>query len=248
MIFNGLVNLAIMGIGIWWLVYFAMRTTRKAFELAAAPSFAPVTTYPAPLSPYASSTYQVASYVPPLDPGAPTAPDLPQHQAVAPIEAPSPRPLVVTVIAVLLILGGAVTLPFAFLPFPLFVFGFPLTGWPAHLAIGSFAVIAVLTGIGLWRLEKIAFYAACAFYIFGLFNTALLLLPSVRARMIAYQTDLMQRMSGGIPKPIVFDSHMMTLMLIPGLLFSVVFCVVLLILLVRSRAAFDRPQPLQAAA
>jgi hypothetical protein len=158
------------------------------------------------------------------------------------------RPLTITVIAVLLLIGSAITLPFVFLSFPLFLFGTPLTGWPAHLVMASFAVIGILTGIGLLRLEKIAFYTACGFYIFGLVNSALILLPSVRNRMIAYQTDMMQRMSGGVPQPIVFDSHMMTLMLVPGLLLTVVFCAVILILLIRNRAAFDRTQPLQAAA
>jgi hypothetical protein len=242
MVIGGFFYLAIAGIGIWWLVYFAKRSTREAFALAATPQTPPPIGYAPPPSPYAASTYEVAAYIPTSNPGAaPIVAPTPIPAQVIP--TPPTRPLAISIIAWLLIAGAAFCLPFAFLPFPLFFFGTVVSGWPAHLTIICFGVISGLAGIGLLRLEKIALYAACAFYGFGILNSSLILLPSVRERMIAYEADLIQKMSMGMPMTPMFDSHKMGLMMIPGIFFGILFCVALIALLIHYRAAFDRPLP-----
>jgi len=242
MLAGALFWLAIAAVGIWWIVYFALRTTREAFALAAGPQAIAIPGYIPPPSPYDPSSYAVASYIPAPDPNAPpvVAPVLMLDQAVA-ASAPPRRPLAITITAWLLIAGAVFILPFCFLPLPTFLFGVVMSGWPAHLTMLSLTVLSLLTGIGLLRLEKIALYAAYVFYAIGIFNTALYLLPSVRDRMIALQMDTMQKFSMGMPQPFPFDHHMMTLMMIPGLIFSTACWLVLVILLFINRAAFDRP-------
>jgi len=119
-----------------------------------------------------------------------------------------------------------------------------MSGWAAHLAALSFAVLILLAGVGLLRLEKIALNVAYAMTLLGLLNTASFLLPSVRDRMVSYQMDLMQKYTMGMPQ--LFDNHTMGLMMIPGMALGVAYCLTVLILLYRNRAAFDRP--IQAAA
>jgi len=153
---------------------------------------------------------------------------------------PPRRPIAVTIIAWLLIVSGAVTLPCCFLRFPIFFFGIVMSGWTAHLTGAAFAVLVLLAGIGLLRLEKIGLYLAYAINALGILNAGLMLVPSVRDRMIAYQMDLMQRMSFGIAQSMPFDSHTTALMMLPGMFFGVAYCLTLLILLYINRTAFDR--------
>ncbi|HZL25549.1 MAG TPA: hypothetical protein VFC39_03365 [Acidobacteriaceae bacterium] len=247
MVVAALFSLLIAAVGIWWIIYFALRTTREAFALAAGPQPVPIPGYIPPPSPYDPSSYAVASYIPAPDPNAPppiTAPVIMLDQAAAANTAPR-RPVTITVIAWLLIVSGGVTLPCCLLPFPMFFFGVVMSGWAAHLTAVSFAVLMLLAGIGLLRLEKMALYLAYAMTALGLVNGASLLMPSVRDRMIAYQMDLMQKFSMGMPQP--FDNHMMALMMLPGLLLGVAYCLALLILLFLNRAAFDRPNQAAAA-
>jgi hypothetical protein len=240
MLIGGFFYLAIAGVGIWWLVYFAMRSTREAFALAATPQAPPPIGYAPPPSPYAASTYEVAAYIPTPDPtAAPIVYPTPIPVQVTP--APPTRPLAISIIAWLLIAAAVCCLPVALLPFPLFICGIFITGLAAHLTILCLAVIYALVGIGLLRLEKIALYAATAIQLFGLVNVGLLLLPSYRDRMIAYQQELTQKMMMGIPMQPVFDNHTMGLMMIPGVLLGALLGVAVLALLIHYRAAFDNP-------
>lgn len=245
-IFIALFCLAIAAVGIWWIVYFSLRTTREAFALAAGPRAIPTPGYIPPPSPYDPSSYAVASYIPIPDPNAQSAapPVLILDEAVVVANTTPRRPLAITIIAWLLIVSGGVTLLFSFSPFPMFFFGVVMSGWAAHLTALSFAVLVLLTGIGLLRLEKIALYLAYAMTVVGLLNTASFLLPSVRARMIVYQTNLMAS-SMGMPQP--FDNHTMVLMMIPGMVLGIGCGLTLLILLYINRGAFDSPTQAAAA-
>ncbi len=245
MVFIALFCLAIAAVGIWWVVYFSLRSTSEAFALAAGPRPVPIPGYIPPPSPYDPSSYAVASYIPTPDPNAqPVAPPvLMLDEAVAVANTPPRRPIAVTIIAWLLLVTGGVTLPCCFLPFPIFFFGLVMSGWTAHLTGAAFAVLVLLAGIGLLRLEKIGLYLAYAINALGILNACLMLLPPVRDRMIAYQMDLMQRMSFGMAQPVPFDHHMMALMMIPGMIFGIAYCAGIFILLFIHRHAFDPPAP-----
>jgi hypothetical protein len=242
MIINGVMALMMIGVGIWWVVYFAQRTTRDAFALATATS-QPVTVpgYIPPPSPYAASSYEVAAYIPEPDPNAPPvdSPVLVIDQAVA--QAPPGRPLTITVIAVLMLIGLVFTIPYVFTPYPMFMFGTVLTGWSAHLTMAGFAIASGIAGIGLLRLNKAALYVAYALYSIGLLNCATLLLPSVRAHMLVYQNELMQNMSSSTPQMVNYNNQVLSFIMIPAMIFTVILCIVLLVLLFINRSAFDRP-------
>ena len=242
MIFGVLIDLGIAAIGIWWLIYFTLRSTREAFALAATPQAPPLIGYAPPPSPYAASTYQVAAYIPTPDPAAPPiAAPTPIYVQTAP--APPRRPLAISIIAWLLIATAVCCLPSAVLPFPLFICGVLITGMSAHLTVLCLAIIYALVGIGLLRLEKIALYAAYAIQLFALVNAGLLLVPSYRDRMMDYIDSLIQKMTMGMPMPPMFDNHTMGLMMLPGLLFGALFGLAILGLLIHYRAAFDHPAP-----
>jgi hypothetical protein len=242
MIVNGVMALMMIGIGIWWVVYFSRSSTRDAFALASTPQAVAVPGYIPPPSPYAASSYDVASYIPEPDPHAPpiTSPVLMLDQTVAEAATPPGRPITITVIAILMILGLVFTIPYAFTPFPMFIFGTVLSGWSAHLAMAGFALASGLAGIGLLQMKQPALYLAYAVYSVGLLNCATMLLPSVRAHMLIYQHDLMQKMATGTPQMVDFNTQMVSLIIIPAMIFSVILCIVLLILLFINRAAFDR--------
>ena len=249
MMLNGITFLAMMGVGIWWIAYFAIRGTREAFALAAATQVTAVPTYAPPPSPYAASSYEVASYIPTPDPTEPPVPSpvLMLDQSVATLPPPSGRPLTITIIAVLMLIGLVFMIPYAFFPFPLFMFGVELTGWSGHLVMAGWAIASGLAGIGLWQMKKIGLYAAYAVYGLGVLNCATFLLPSVRAHMLAYQQDLMQKMPMATPQMAAFQSQVTAAIMMPIMVFSVAICLALLVLLFLNRAAFDHPTQAAAA-
>jgi len=236
MIVGAIAWLAISGLGVWWVIYFALRDTREAFALAASPqrkAGLPVYT------PYGAAQYQVAEYQPATAPMLPVA-AMPEPPAAVPITAPG-RPLAITVLAWLYIAAAAMALPMALMPIPLFFLGVTLSGLTGHLAMLCFGVITGLAGFGLLRLERLALYAAFALNVLGLVNSALMFLPSYRDRMIAYQQNLIVRWIG-MPLSPGFDSHTMGLMMIPGMIFGILVCLGVLLLLLYYRKAFNMRQ------
>jgi len=242
MMLNGVTFLAMMGVGIWWIAYFAIRGTREAFALATATQVTAVPSYAPPPSPYAASSYEVAAYIPTPDPTEPPVPSpvLMLDQSVAALPPPSGRPLTITIIAIFMIMGLVFMIPYAFLPFPIIMFGVELTGWSGHLVMAGWALASGLAGVGLWQMKKIGLYIAYAVYGLGVLNCATFLLPSVRAHMLAYQQDLIQKMPMATPQMAAFQTQMFSAILIPTMVFSVAICLTLLILLFINRAAFDR--------
>jgi hypothetical protein len=226
----GVVSLGIVSIGIWWLVYFARRSTRALFTLGAKN---PQADYEP--SPYATSAYEAAGEITVPVPQPIIYPIQGSYQA-----APPKRPLAVSIFGWLFLIGTVFTLPYVFLPFPIFLFGMVLSGTTAHLTMFCLALISGLTGIGLLRLEKIALYLACIFQLLGLLNTGLLLVPAYRDRLTTYTNALTQGIFGEFPLPPGFDNHTMGLMMLPGLVFGIILSVVALVFLLRSRAAFNR--------
>jgi hypothetical protein len=244
MMINAMTFFAMMGVGIWWIIYFALRNTRDAFTLAAAPQAPAIPSYIPPPSPYAASSYEVASYIPAPDPNDPNDPPVPSpvvmlDQSIAAPPPPPGRPLTITIIAVLAFIGLVFMIPYTFFPFPMFLFGVEFTGWSGHLVMAGFAIATGLTGIGLWQMKKIGLYAAYVFYALGVLNCATFLLPSVRAHMFAYQRDIMRTNPMATPQAVAFQSQLTTAIMMPMMIFSVTICLALLILLFINRGAFE---------
>jgi hypothetical protein len=159
----------IVGIGIWWVVFFTRASVKKQFV----PIQQPVTGT------------------------ALEAPLLPPDSLIAASVASAPtRPLSLTIIAWLLLVGSLFAPISLFLRYPAAIFTKVVTGWPATLYYLAIAVVGLYVGIGLLRLKPLARSVGVAYY--GLFfvNMAVFYLaPGGRTRML----DLMQRSQSIFP-------------------------------------------------
>jgi len=149
--------LTLLGIGIWWLVFFNRPKVKAQFVKPASET----------ADAYTLQTVQPPQYTTamPLAPG-----------AVA-------RPLSITILAWLLLAGGLLIPLCLFLRTPAILFTKLLTGRPATAFFLSFAVMQLCIGIGLLRLKPAARTAAITYFVFGAVNTAVFYLaPGGRAR------------------------------------------------------------------
>lgn len=245
-------SLLIAALGVAWIIYFALRRTREAFSpppqvVAAAPP-----AFPAPLTHAHKLDFSVAEpleVAPTLEQPPPAAYAQTWSQTTAPIlqSAPPKRPVSITVLAILFLICGVCALPSLALPFPLFFFGVVLSGWPAHLILLVFAVWMSITGIGLLKLQKPAWFMAVVYCVIGILNTLTMVLPTGRLRMSQYLETLSHTASMGMttPQPIdIFAPRFFNLLILPGILFGVAMILLVLVLLWRARWAFEpAPKP-----
>lgn len=96
------------------------------------------------------------------------------------------RPLSISMIGWLLILGAA-CIPFGlFTKAPMVLFGSLLTGWPAKLLYLGFGLFGLYLGVGLLRLKDICRTLTIYYLIFGTINSAFFYLrPGYQRRMDA---------------------------------------------------------------
>jgi len=168
-VFMTLFAAGLMGIGIWWLVFFTRAGVKQ--------QFVPV---PAVV---ASATLEAPQ---PL-PGFPVAVNVPTVPT---------RPLSLTIIAWLLLVG-CVFLPISiWLRYPAAIFTKVVTGWPASAYYLVIVAAQLYVGIGLLRLQRLARSVGVAYYSFFLVNMAVFYLaPGGRSRML----ELMQKSLPSFP-------------------------------------------------
>lgn len=165
------VSLVVMLIGVWWLVYFNLRRIRALFATRA------TQVLPDPT---------VAMPMPVMTP--------------VPIPAKRGRSVIETLmigLAVLYVLGVAGFIFNAVLQVPIFFLGFIFRGTAAMVLMLAFSVLNLWVGIGLLRRMKAAWVGAFVINGLGLLSILGLVLPSVRARMAAYQQEVMRSMFHG---------------------------------------------------
>jgi hypothetical protein len=153
----GLFWLTMIGIGVWWLILFTRTSVRAQF--AAAPA-----------------------------PGAMALPAPPNQGMSPPITVPTGprRPLSITIIAWLLLVGCGLLPANLLLKAPMVLFTTMITGWAAAAFCVAYAIANFFVGRGLLRLQPWARKAAIGLYGFGLLNTAVFYFaPGGRARMVA---------------------------------------------------------------
>ncbi|WP_158824329.1 hypothetical protein [Granulicella sp. S156] len=245
-LFMAIVWLVIASIGIWWLVYFALRRTREAFAQAALQRGLPLSgtgripAYPATSSPMTDFTVARPMVYEP--------PPLPVETYLPPIAATQPaapaRPVSITIIAVLMLLGTATTVFMMLLPIPAFFFGVVLPGWTGHVLYLVFACLSGVAGVGLLKLQKPAWVLSFALYGLGLLSVLSMALPGIRHRLLDYQQNLSHTMGMGMPAP-VFNTSIMNFFLLYGMAFDVLVFVFLMVLLWRARWAFESRSPAQ---
>jgi hypothetical protein len=147
--------------------------------------------------------------------------------------SPAGRPVSITIIAWLMIVGAAFA-PLNFWLHPPIPFMWAmLSGWPAALYTGIYAVLALYVGIGLLRLKPLCRTIAIYLYSFFALNSAVFYaLPGRDARIHA----LMNWGPAFLPHP---DLHLPTTIFLMFGLVGLGFLFVLIYFLVTSKPSFD---------
>ena len=155
----------------------------------------------------------------------------------SPIAGPaSPRPLSITIIGWVSILGVASCLFAILTRTPAFLFGAIFNGWIAGVIYAVFAAISLYIGKGLLDLRERARVLAIGWFGFGFVHLSLVtLVPSLRQRMLELERALAQNQ----PNPIAFDQGMMTNVI---LAFTAIVAASAIWFLIRNRAAFVRAE------
>jgi len=176
------------------------------------------------------------SAAPPPPPPEAASPTLPNANI-----APSPRrPVGVTVIAWLILVGSVFMILGMFLPIPTVFFTKVITGLAAKLYFAVFAVIALYAGIGLLRLDRTARLVGIGYFLFGFLNAAVFYLaPGAEARM----KSLMATWQAIFPLPSYGDPYQTLgprFFILPGLIGLLIGVGIPLYILLTARSAFER--------
>lgn len=144
-VFLGALSLGTLAISAWWLIYLSRKSVQAQFSGAA---------MPIPAQPYAVSSGDLSLN------------SVPTRPAVA------GRPVSITVIAILVLLG-AVFYPIALLMHsPLMILGFMVRGAAAMAVHSIFALANLYIGIGLLKLWREARVVAIVWFLFAIVNVS----------------------------------------------------------------------------
>jgi len=224
--------LGVAAIGIWWLVYFARKKTRDAFAQAAAATLHST----AQLNPAAPITdFSVAQPLPAAEPGL-----APAAVVAQPASTVRERPISMTIVAVLILLGSVSFVFCCVFPYPQFMFGVQIDGASKYLLLIAMAALSAVAGIGLLRRIHFGWLLAVGMQILGLLNFLTFLSPHVRERYM----DLMQTISKA-SAPAMPDATQLSMqamqqklmgeMLVPMFAIGSLFGIFILVLLWRAR-------------
>jgi hypothetical protein len=152
-------------------------------------------------------------------------------------EAPqSRRPFLISLLAVLNLIGAPICLLMAFLPFPAVIFGLILHGWQKAALFLVFAALQTAVGVGLWRLEEWGRRLALGYLAIGVAQCAVYVVrPSLLDRVSAEMNQVMGTMQSPLPP------HLQTMIYSVSFGFSLLFCLAIAAVLVHYRAAFRQP-------
>ena len=208
---------SLITVGVWWLVFFTRHGVRQQFQRAKFQEDSQL------LQPWVS----------------------PDQNSASPVNAASPRPVIITVIACLMMAGSAVMVVglsfLSVLHIPAMFFTTLITGWLGVALYGTLAVAQFLIAWGLLKLRPIARTSALAYFTFSLLNTAVFYLwPGHQARMAALMesqttmvrcTEAMRAYPQAQVQPGSF--------IIAGLVFGVIAIAVQMYFLFTRKAAFQ---------
>jgi hypothetical protein len=148
----------------------------------------------------------------------------------------SRRPFLISVLAVLNLIGAVGCVLMFFLPLPAVIFGLILYGWQKAAIYLVFAALQAAVGIGLWRLHEWGRKLALGVLAFGVVQAAVYL---VRPSLLLRYTAEVNRIMGTTQSPLPTQSQAMIYELSFGL--SALFCIAIVAVLVYYRAAFRPP-------
>jgi hypothetical protein len=198
--------IVICAVGISWLIYFNRRKVRGLF--AAAPS----------------EVQLLAADGTPMDNPAPSAADL-----------PGSRPFLISVLAVLNMVGAAGCLLMALVPIPGAIFGLILHGWQKVALYLAFSLVQATIGVGLWRVREWGRLLGLGMLVFGVAQSLVYVVrPSL---MLKYSAEMNQMM---VPAQPQLPGRFLTLSYSMSFGFSVLLCIAMAAVLIHYRAAFQR--------
>lgn len=122
-------------------------------------------------------------------------------------EAEGRRPILISVYAVLSLLGTALLIAMTFLPLPTVLFGVAFTGWKKAAIDLLCAGIDAAIGIGLWKMAEWARRLALGFLAVG---GAMMVLYLARPSLIMRNDEAVRRAMGLTPTPL--PGHVQTVM------------------------------------
>jgi uncharacterized membrane protein (DUF2068 family) len=134
---------------------------------------------------------------------------------------PGPRPLLISVIAVLNMVGVVTMIVWLLLPFPGAFIVWILQGWQKTVFALSYAVVLAATAYGLWHMKEWGRRLAIAVQVVGLVQyTAFLLRPSVFANYNA-QVQTAMKMPQQYQQTAQFNQEMVIFSMCLGMLFLI---------------------------
>ncbi len=146
------------------------------------------------------------------------------------------RPLSITIIAYVSLLGACVLPLIQLMHVPMMFMGIFYTGWQASLIIMGFMSVQLMMAYGLLKLEPWGRSLAIYYFNFGIFNSIIsVVLPGAQSRFDQAET-LMQGTMGLPATPSTAKFPIWT-----GLLFSLPLIAIQLWFVVKHKQAFERP-------
>jgi hypothetical protein len=160
-----------------------------------------------------------------------------QFGSEAAMDGPGGRPLSVSVIAWLMLVGGVICIGGAFSPFPGMMFGLIFTGWSARALYLGFAAIEIWLGFGLLRLNPMSRVLAIVMFGAAILNSMMFaVLPGHSERLRA----VLDSMPFTMPQPAGYDPFpSMTVSIVMG---SLVSAIPIWFLIARRHAFMKRPE------
>ena len=228
--------LLVAAIGIWWLIYFNLRSTKNAFITSPVAPQITEALYPIDFT-YAQQPILVSDEI--------------ASTTTAVFQAPTavrPSPVSMKIVGWLMIVGAIFCFLEAFLPFPLYFLGVTFTGWGSHILLGICAAISAYGGYGLLRLNRTAWLWTIAWYFVGAINVTLMLWPPYRAKMLQVSLAFSQSINARINLPpttaaTAFNMPLMNAFFVVIAIFSDLFFAFVFILLWRARWTFAPKRP-----
>jgi hypothetical protein len=146
------------------------------------------------------------------------------------------RPILISVLAVLNLIGAVFCLIFIFIPLPAILFGWVLEGWGKAALYLIFAALAASVGVGLWQLKEWGRLLALALQAFGIvYSSVYLVRPSL---MLRYVNEIQQRVASMQPQ---MPQHFQATIYRASFGFSILLYIAIIAVLTHCRKAFERP-------
>jgi uncharacterized membrane protein (DUF2068 family) len=152
--------------------------------------------------------------------------------------APPHRPTLISILAVLNMVGIPICALMAFAPIPLAIFGLVVHGWAKAALLLAFGTLAGISGVGLWRLQEWGRGTAIACQLLGLTNNLFFIFrPAI---MLHYQEEVNRTMS--VPQTAQLPAHFQSTIQYLSLGFGIFFVLAVITILHYYRGAF-KPAP-----